>query len=172
MKRLLLAAVALSLCAQAANAAPAQITARPYNQYGQPMDPQFTVCVLTDATACTVAVESPYPFEVAASDNHQVIKNGAGKLSSFDAWSKHSVALYLRFYNAGTGFNGCNSATNLIWEGEIPANSTPANGAGLVRAGINITFTTGLAVCVTGAYGNTDTTAATASVASVNVVYQ
>lgn len=114
----------------------------------------------------TVAASS-YTFEVAASDNHQVVKNGAGTVWSLDSFSTHTAAMFIRLYDLGTGFNGCNSATGLLWEGNIPGAAT---GAGFVHPWpTGKAFTTGLAVCVTGAFGKTDTTSATASKASINI---
>lgn len=111
-----------------------------------------------------------YTVEPGASDNHVVIKAGAGQVYGIQVFSKHTAAQYMRLYNATTGFNGCNSATNLVWEGIIPGAST---GAGFVWTTPNgIAFATGISICVTGAYGNTDTTNATASVLAVNVSYK
>ncbi len=116
------------------------------------------------ATGCT--------FEVAASDNHQVCKNGAGQVYTLDAFSIHTAAMFIRLYDAGTGFNGCNSATNLIWEGQIPG-AAGTVGAGFVKLWpVGRSFTNGLSVCVTGAFGSTNTTSATASTASVNIGYK
>jgi hypothetical protein len=121
-------------------------------------------------TAATTGGATNYPFEVAASDNHQVAKNGAGQVYWIHSFSKHTADMYIRLYNAGTGFSGCGSATNLVWEGQIPGSAT---GAGFVTdIAVGMSFSTGISVCVTGAYGNTDTTSATASVASVNIGYK
>jgi len=120
--------------------------------------------------AATSGGATSYVFEVAASDNHQTVKNGAGQLYTLQAFSVHTAAQFIRLYDAGTGFNGCNSATGLIWQGLIPASAT---GAGFVAEfPVGRAFATGLSVCVTGAFGNTNTTAATASVASVNIGYK
>lgn len=113
---------------------------------------------------------SSYVVEAAASDNHVVIKAGAGTLYHVLATTKHTAAQYMRLYNATTGFNGCNSATNLKWEGIIPASST---GSGLVEdIAMGLDFATGISICITGAFGQTDTTNATASVTAVNVFYK
>jgi len=113
---------------------------------------------------------SVYAVEPGASDNHVVIKNGAGQVYGINTFSKNAAAQFMRLYNVGTGFNGCNSATGLIWEGIIPGATT---GAGFVVEYPNgIAFGTGISICVTGAYGQTDTTAATASVMAVNIMYK
>ena len=120
----------------------------------------------------TTGGASSATFEVAASDNHQVIKNGAGTLYTMDGFSIHTAAMFIRLYDAGTGFNGCNSATGLLWEGQIPGPGTTGGGFTKSWGDVGKAFATGLAVCVTGAYGNTNTTSATASVASVNLGYK
>lgn len=114
-------------------------------------------------TACT--------FEVAASDNHQNCKGTAGQVYAIQGFSIHTAAMFMRLYNAAAAFNGCNSATNLVWEGQIPASGTTGGGFALTFP-TGLAFSSGIAVCVTGAYGNTNTTSATASVASVNIQYQ
>lgn len=111
-----------------------------------------------------------YVVEPGASDNHVVIKAGAGQVYGMYITTKHTAAQYVRLYNATTGFNGCNSATNLQFEGIVPAASTGAGFALPIPPGL--TFATGISICFTGAYGNTDTTNATASVSTVNVFYK
>jgi hypothetical protein len=111
-----------------------------------------------------------YNLEPTASDNHANIKNGAGLVYHIAATNNSATINYLRLYNAATGFNGCNSATNLQWEVEIPASTS---GAGFVEdIAEGITFATGISICVTGAYGQTNTTNATASAIEVNVGYK
>lgn len=110
------------------------------------------------------------PYEVAASDNHRVIKNGAGTLRAVSYTNNSASLNYLRYYNAGTGFNGCNSATNLLFEIGIPANTSIAGDNPSIPPN-GIAFSTGLSMCVTGAFGNTNTTNATASAISINTAY-
>lgn len=113
---------------------------------------------------------SSYVAEPGASDNHAVIKTTAGQVYGVFVTTKHTAAQYIRLYNATTGFNGCNSATNIMFEGVVPAASTGAGFALPVPPGL--AFSTGIAICFTGAFGNTDTTNATASVTAVNVFYK
>lgn len=113
---------------------------------------------------------STYVVEPGASDNHANIKNGAGQVYGMLVTTKHTAAQYMRLYDAGTGFNGCNSATNLKFETIVPASSTAAGFTPTIPAGL--AFGTGISICFTGAYGNTDTTSATASVSTVNVFYK
>jgi hypothetical protein len=111
-----------------------------------------------------------YNLEPTASDNHANIKNGAGLVYHIAATNNSATINYLRLYNAASGFNGCNSATNLQWEVEIPASTS---GAGFVEdIAEGVTFSTGISICVTGAYGQTNTTNATASAIEVNVGYK
>lgn len=101
-----------------------------------------------------------------ASDNHANIKNGAGTLYGAVGFNNSVTINYLRYYNAGTGFNGCNSATNLIAQFQIP----PSGGYS-IQVPVGIAFTTGLSICVTSGYATTDTTNATASAMSVTTLY-
>ena len=113
---------------------------------------------------------SSYVVEPAASDNHANIKNGAGQVYHITAFNNSGTINYLRLYNAATGFNGCGSATNLVWEGHIPANTSDAGFVEDISQGL--AFSTGISICVTGAYGQTSTTNATASAISINVLYK
>jgi hypothetical protein len=144
------------------------------NSNAVPVGVQGTVTVTGTVNAVPAAATGQgadgYTFEVAASDNHQTIKNGAGTVYSIDAFSIHTAAMFIRLYDAGTGFNGCGSATGLMWEGNLPGAAT---GDGFIKTfPVGRKFTTGLSVCVTGAFGSTDTTAATATKASVNIGYK
>lgn len=111
-----------------------------------------------------------YNVEPGASDNHVNIKNGAGQVYSITTFNNSATINYIRLYNAATGFNGCNSATNLVWEGHIPANTSDAGF--VVDFTQGIAFSTGISICITGAYGQTSTTSATASAMSVGVGYK
>lgn len=105
-----------------------------------------------------------------ASDNHTVIKNGAGTLYHVAVTNNSATINYLRFYNAGTGFNGCNSATNIVYQLAIPGQT---GAAGFVQnIDLGIVFSTGISICVTSAYAQTDTTNATASAMSLLVGYK
>jgi hypothetical protein len=101
-----------------------------------------------------------------ASDNHAVIKNGAGTLYGLMATNNSVTINYLRYYNAGTGFNGCNSATNLIAQVAI----LPSGGVSAFIP-VGVAFATGLSICVTSGYATTDTTNATASAMSITTIY-
>ena len=105
----------------------------------------------------------------AASDNHTVIKNGAGQVYWVLAENNSATVNYLRLYNAGTGFNGCNSATNLVSQMQIPA-STSVGGLN-VALPFGLSFATGISICVTSGYATNDTTNATATAMSLTIGY-
>ncbi len=113
---------------------------------------------------------STFTIQAAASDNHTNVKNGAGQVYHIAVQSIAAGANYLRLYNAATGFNGCNSATNLVWDTVIPAQTT---GAGYTEdIAMGLTFSTGISICITGGFANNDTTTATASAIKVNIGYK
>lgn len=134
---------------------------------------------LTSLLAGTAAVPTPattgglstYLVEAAASDNHAVIKNGAGQVYHISVTNKSGAIQYLRLYNLGTGFNGCNSATGIAREIEIPFQATNVGGYA-EDISIGLAFSTGISICYTGAFGQTDTTAATASASAINIDYK
>ena len=115
---------------------------------------------------------SVYFVQPTASDNHAVIKAGAGQVYKISVTNNSATINYLRLYNATTGFNGCNSATNLVYQMAIPA-SASSSGAGYSDSWESgIAFATGISICVTSGYATTDTTNATASALSVNIGFK
>lgn len=110
------------------------------------------------------------PIVPTASDNHAVIKNGAGTVYSVHTSNNSATKNYLRLYDAGTGFNGCNSATNAIFAMEIAPNDSGFSVA--IGGAVGGAFTNGLSICVTSGFGLTDTTNATATAIYVNVAYK
>jgi hypothetical protein len=144
---------------QAAMAASAPV-AIASNQTGYPVFPSPT----------TSGGLSNYFVQPAASDNHVVIKAGAGQVYKIMVTNNSATVNYLRLYDATTGFNGCNSATNLIYQVAIPASTSVG---GISDSWPNgMTFATGISICVTSGYATTDTTNATATAMSVNVGYK
>jgi len=110
------------------------------------------------------------PFVPAASDNHQTVKNGAGTACWIAVSNNSATKNYARLYDAGTGFNGCNSATGVIFAFEIPPTDS---GFTIPLGGVNgLAFSTGLSLCITSGFGLTDTTSATATAMYVNVAYK
>lgn len=135
--------------------------------------PALTNALLTAPVATSTGGATAYFVQPTASDNHANIKNGAGTVYSVTATNNSQTINYLRLYNAATGFNGCNSATNLVTQMMIPAGPASAVGAGIAMTfgATGINFSTGISICVTSGYGTNDTTNATASAMSVTVSY-
>lgn len=126
--------------------------------------------LLVQTVPGTASGLTTFVLEAAASDNHTNVKNGAGVVYHVTSFNNSATINYYRLYNAASGFNGCNSATNLLWEGLVPASTS---GGGFVEdIGAGITFSTGISVCITGAFGNTNTTNATASAILFNLGYK
>lgn len=109
-------------------------------------------------------------LQPAASDNHATIKATAGQVYFILAMNNSATVNYVRLYNATTGFNGCNSATNLVTQVQVPA-STSVGGV-VVPLAFGLSFATGISICVTSGYATTDTTAATATAMSITVGYK
>ncbi len=105
-----------------------------------------------------------------AGDNHTNIKNGAGTVYHVAVTNNSATINYLRFYNAASGFNGCASATGLVYQLAIPG--TGSSGGFVQDIGMGISFSTGISICVTSGYATTDATAATASAISLLVGYK
>ena len=110
-----------------------------------------------------------YFLQPIAGDNHTNIKNGAGQVYWVIAENNSATVNYLRFYNVATGFNGCNSATGLVSQIQIPA-STSVGGVNITLP-FGIAFSTGISICVTSGYATTDTTNATATAISLTIGY-
>lgn len=117
----------------------------------------------------TAGGPTPFFLQPAASDNHTVVKAGAGQVYYVVVTNNSATVNYLRFYNATTGFNGCNSATNHVSQIAIPA-STSVGGIS-VPFQYGLPFATGISICVTSGYALTDTTNATASAMSLTIGY-
>lgn len=131
--------------------------------------PNSTAWLVSERPATSGGLTN-YFVQPTASDNHANIKNGAGQVYKIVVTNNSATINYLRLYNAATGFNGCNSATNLVYQVLIPGNST--NGGGISDSWpTGLAFSTGISICVTSAYATTDTTNATASAMSVNIGY-
>jgi hypothetical protein len=121
-------------------------------------------------TPTTTGGLSTYFVQPTASDNHVVIKAGAGQIYYVLAMNNSATVNYIRFYDATTGFNGCNSATNLITQIQVPA-STSVGGVSIPLS-FGLAFATGISICVTSGYATNDTTNATATAMSITVGYK
>ena len=133
-----------------------------------------TTTAPTTTDTALVSVDKPAtaatPIAVLASDNHATLKNGAGVAMSVHTSNNSATRNYLRLYDAGTGFNGCNSATGVIFAMEIPPND--GGFSVTLGGGSGIAFTNGLSWCITSGFGLTDTTNATASAIYANASYK
>jgi hypothetical protein len=89
----------------------------------------------------------------AASDNHQNVTTAASTVYSVEVTSSSTsttVSDYVRLYDAGAGFNGCNSATNIKWGMAVPTGASNAVGGYDVHFPTGKAFASGIALCVTG----------------------
>jgi hypothetical protein len=122
------------------------------------------------ANILTASATPVTPIAATASDNHATLVNGAHVAVSVHTSNNSATKNYLRLYDAGTGFNGCNSATGVIFAMEIPPNDS---GFSVSLGGSNgIAVTNGLSWCITSGFGLTDTTNATASAIYANASYR
>ena len=100
-----------------------------------------------------------------ASDNHNVISTVTATINKIKVTVNSTLAAdnYLRLYNAGAGFNGCASSSNLIYEAVIKQTTglddTWPSGIG--------GFVSGVSICITGGYTTSDGSNATANAMNV-----
>ncbi len=87
-------------------------------------------------TGGTTGGATAYHVIAGASDNHVVIKNGAGTVYAITGTSIHTTYQYVRLYDAGTGFSGCNSATNLKAGYIVPGATTGAGATFTIPVGL------------------------------------
>lgn len=115
---------------------------------------------------------TPATFPISGSgDNHTNIKATAGQVYHISVSNNSATLVYLRLYNAGSGFNGCASATNLLYQFGVPANTSGSGYVEDISMGLG-GFTTGISMCLTAGYANTDTTAPPANAIIVNIGYK
>lgn len=126
-----------------------------------------TPVVTTDAGSASGGLLTSIVI-AAASDNHANLKSDSGTVYYISVSNTTATVNYLRLYNAGAGFNGCNSATNAVGYWPIPAST--AVGGREISIPLGLAFSTGISICVTGGAGLTDTTNANVGV-SVTVGY-
>lgn len=104
-----------------------------------------------------------YNLIAAASDNHANIFPSPGIVCHIAVANTTATPNYLRLYNAGAAFNGCNSATNMI--AYIPISGLTTGVLSDIDIPDGLAFSTGISLCVSGAAGFTDTTNATSATA-------
>lgn len=105
--------------------------------------------------------------QVAANTTAIVIKGSAGQLYSIEAFNNSATVAYVKLYNATSAT--CGSGT-VVQRAMIPAN---ASGAGFVIDHSNgIAFSTGITMCVTTGFADSDATAPAANTYIVNAFYK
>lgn len=115
------------------------------------------------ADTAAVTVERAYATPLAALHGISTaalvqtnLKNGAGTVRDIAVTVANVTpgASYVRLYDAGTGFAGCNSATGIIFASAV--------GTGGFDHKTNLQFVNGLSICISGAAGDTDTSSTVA----------
>jgi hypothetical protein len=124
----------------------------------------------TQSVAGTTGGATPYHYLSAASTNATNVKATAGTLYSLSLINTTATLYYLRLYDIATSAPTCSSATGVVHNIPIPANTA---GAGVVlnMDGVGMLFANGIGFCLTGAFSDTDTTNAATGVA-VNLTYK
>ncbi len=125
-------------------------------------NPIFAAPIPTTSGGLTVET-----FQPTASTNSANIKGTPGQVYKIEVFNNSATVHYLRLYNTATT-GTCNSATNLIWQGIIPASTSGAGGA--YSWDLGIPFSSGIARCVTSGYDGTGN--ATASALITNIGYK
>jgi hypothetical protein len=109
-------------------------------------------------------------IEPTTGDNHQNVTSTVSILCHLTYFNNSGTIAYGRLYDLAS-FNGCNSATGLVYEFHIPANTNDAGAVDNIGSDGGLGFTNGIAVCITGAYGQTDTSSPPTNAISVNIGY-
>ena len=101
---------------------------------------------------------------LAASTNSTLVKNAAGQLYSYDIGNSDTVAIFVKFYNTSTAPT-CGSGTPQM------TITVPAGYSTRLSSDIGYAFASGIGLCVTGAAADADTTATSASKATISLGY-
>jgi len=126
------------------------------------------LCGIFGTTPVTSGGLSRSSVVLANSTNATSVKASAGQVYSIQVFNNSTNIAYLKFYDKASAPT-CNSDT-VVWNVLIPAS---ANGAGaVVPIDVGLTFTTGIAYCVTGGIAASDNTAVAATSFIVNVGYK
>jgi hypothetical protein len=159
----LAALLLLAVPALAADDVPPDTYAHITNQMGGSGNPTSVTIVAGTCTPVTVtAAASNNSTSVSAVASHL-----CGSISIFNYGG--ATGQDVRFYDTASAPT-CSSATGLKIQIPVPANATAANVAGAVipTAPSQVSFTTGIGYCITGAVAGNDNTNATASNTVVN----
>ena len=127
---------------------------------------------LPTGTGATVTPGSVFGEIVPGNTSGVSIKASAGTVYSLSFSNNGAAPFYVKLYNTGSAPT-CGSASPVA-RFEVPANSTPANGAGSnLPFGLpGVTFSAGIGICVTAGIADSDTTAPPSGVGLVNISYQ
>jgi hypothetical protein len=105
--------------------------------------------------------------QVASNTTAIVVKGSAGQLYGLELYNNSATIAYVKLYNATSAT--CGSGT-VIQRAMIPAN---ASGAGAISNNVDgLAYSTGITMCITGGFADSDTTAPSASTYIVNVLYK
>ena len=106
--------------------------------------------------------------QVANNTTAVVIKASAGTVYGVEAFNNSATIAYIKLYNATSATCGLGTPA---WRGMIPAN---ASGAGFISpaGAVGDAYATGITMCVTAGYADSDTTAPATSTYIVNVRYK
>jgi hypothetical protein len=105
-------------------------------------------------------------FVAAASDNATNLKSSAGQVYSIDGYNNGSAPVYFKLYNASSTPTGC-GATNLFKVVGLQAGTQHT-----LQSEEGWALGTGIGYCLTGGIADSDDTAVTASVATIDVGYK
>jgi hypothetical protein len=99
------------------------------------------------------------------------IKGSAGNLYGGSVYNLNSTPVYFKLYNTASPTSGSTPVLSIM----VPANSTPANGAGVhlasVLGGVPLSFSSAIGFRVTGGIADNDTTTVTTQTVLANYVY-
>jgi hypothetical protein len=120
--------------------------------------------------AGTTGGATPAHYLSAASNNATNVKATAGTIYGLSLINTTATLYYLRLYDVATSAPTCSSATGVVQNIPIPANTA---GAGVVLNfdGVGMLFANGIGFCLTGAFADNDNTNAATGVA-VNLIYK
>jgi hypothetical protein len=106
-----------------------------------------------------------YRLLAAATTNLGTVKASPGKLKGYDIYNNSAAAKFVKIYNL---------AVNPTLASSVPAMTIAlaANSGRTISFAEGITFDTGIAHAITGAIGNTDTTAVAANDVVLHLIYR
>lgn len=142
---------------------------------GGPLPPQTSAGVVVGATspsAAAVGGSSSYSEIVPANTTGISIKNAGGTIYDAEYSNIGTAAVFVKLYDTGSTPT-CGSGTPIA-RFVIPANSTAALGAGsnISFGAVGRSTTSGIGMCVTGGFGDSDTTNPVVNTVYINIGYK